>query len=240
MIAYFLIPVFNEESNLASLLDNLHSAIPSYKKFYVFVDDGSTDNSVSFLKQISSPDSSVILGDGNNHGPGHAFNIGFEWILKHSQNEQDKIITLESDNTSSLGILEKMMFISSTGFDLVLASVYAQGGGFDKTSVLRKFISFCANMMFRLIFDIKVLTLSSFYRVYTVALIKKLKDKYVTIIAEKGFIAMVEILLKAIRVNAAIIEVPMTLYSSKRKGKSKMKILKTSIQYLRFIVNQKT
>jgi hypothetical protein len=48
---------------------------------------------------------------------------------------------------------------------------------------------------------------------------------------------MVEILLKAIRADAKIIEVPMHLDSSKRKGKSKMKTFKTSMSYIRFLIN---
>jgi hypothetical protein len=39
---------------------------------------------------------------------------------------------------------------------------------------------------------------------------------------------MVEILLKSIRSGAIIIETPMILISNQRKGKSKMKILKTA------------
>ena len=46
---------------------------------------------------------------------------------------------------------------------------------------------------------------------------------------------MVEILIKAIKLEAKIIEVPMLLNSENRKGKSKMKIFKTILSYLRFL-----
>jgi dolichol-phosphate mannosyltransferase len=236
MMYYFLIPVFNEEPNLLSLKQGLINAASGTNKFYVFVDDGSTDNSVAVLKEILKDHDHIVLGDGLNHGPGAAFNSGFEWILDHSKDPEDRIITLEGDNTSSLEILEKMLKISEAGFDLVLASVYAQGGGFDQTNIFRKVLSFIANMLFRLLFNIKILTLSSFYRVYKVSLIQRVKNKYRDIITEKGFICMLEILLKAIRVDASIIEVPMKLYSKKRIGKSKMKIFKTSLGYLKFLV----
>jgi hypothetical protein len=45
--------------------------------------------------------------------------------------------------------------------------------------------------------------------------------------------------MKAINCNAKIIEVPMVLKSSKRKGKSKMKILKTIIDYIKFLIKMK-
>ena len=159
-------------------------------------------------------------------------------ILKNSQ-PQDIVITLEADCTSDLSILSTMLTLNRLGYDLVLSSVYAQGGGFDQTSFLRKFISATANFTFRFLFDVKVLTLSSFYRVYSVALLKRIQEKYKVIIRESGFVCMLEILVKAIHSNARIIEVPMQLHSSKRIGKSNMKIVKTTFQYFRFLVMRK-
>ncbi len=56
---------------------------------------------------------------------------------------------------------------------------------------------------------------------------------------ETGFICMLEILIKAIKCDAKIIEVPMVLKSTKRIGKSKMKIVKTSMDYLKFLIRLK-
>ncbi|MBL4716332.1 glycosyltransferase family 2 protein [Sphingobacteriaceae bacterium AH-315-L07] len=232
---YFLIPLYNEESNLELLHENLTSILAEDEKFYVFSDDGSVDSSVDVIHKLFLNTNFVVLGDDKNHGPGHAFNIGFEWILNHSKDDSDKVITLEADNTSDILILPKMLVISRMGYDLVLASIYAQGGGFDKTSFFRKVISAVANLFLRFYFNIKVLTLSSFYRIYSISILRKIKEKNNILIKETGFISMIEILIKAIRVNATIIEIPMVLYSGKRKGKSKMKILKTTIRYLRFL-----
>jgi dolichol-phosphate mannosyltransferase len=151
----------------------------------------------------------------------------------------DLIVTIEADNTSDIKILERMILNSRAGFDLVLASPYAQGGGFEETTLFRRILSFAANTVLRFCFDVKVLTLSSFYRVYKPDIIKVIKAKYGTIIEEPGFICMVEILIKAIRCKAQIIEIPMVLYSEKRKGKSKMKIIKTGFSYLKFLLKKR-
>ncbi|MEM7040483.1 MAG: hypothetical protein AAF570_26190, partial [Bacteroidota bacterium] len=66
-------------------------------------------------------------------------------------------------------------------------------------------------------------------------LLKKIKANNKEIIEEPGFICMVEVLKKAIRENAHIIEVPMTLNSDARVGKSKMKVFKTMRNYIRFM-----
>src|ERR1700722_17776825 len=131
---YFLIPVFNEESNLEKLHSSITNIQKDYQKFYVFSDDGSSDNSHTLIKDLFKSENFIILGDGKNHGPGIAFNTGFEWILSHSSNINDKIITIEADNTSDIDILPNMLKISEMNYQLVLASVYAQGGGFDETS----------------------------------------------------------------------------------------------------------
>lgn len=236
---FFLIPIYNEEPNIGTLFSELSSILPQEQKYFVFSDDGSKDSSIALLKTHFKEFPHVILGDGTNRGPGYAFNTGFEWILQNSNSEKDCIITLEADCTSDLSVLPKMFTIHKAGYNLVLASVYSQGGGFIKTSFFRKTISFIANTFFRFVFDLKVLTLSSFYRVYSVELVKSIKSKYGTITEEKGFICMLEILLKAIKCNACIIEVPTVLKTNNRKGNSKLKIGKTTYQYLVFLFKKK-
>jgi dolichol-phosphate mannosyltransferase len=237
---YLLIPIFNEEGNVANLHRELSSVLPGEEKMFVFSDDGSSDKTIELLNSHFSNTNFTILSDAINRGPGYAFNVGFEWVLANSKNiEDDIVITMEADCTSDITILPHMLNINKMGYDLVLASVYAQGGGFDSTSFVRKFLSAVANLLFRFLFDLKVLTLSSFYRVYNVSLLHKIKQNNDAIITEYGFICKLEILVKAIKQNARIIEVPMMLKSKNRVGKSKMKVLKTTMAYFRFLLFKK-
>lgn len=235
MTLYVLCPVYNEELNLKELSKSLISELKDYKTKFIFVDDGSRDNTLALINQFFCESDYIVLGDGENHGPGFAFNTGFEWILANSSSNDDIVLTLEADNTSDLNIFPIMIANLKHDYDLVLSSVNAQGGGFDNTNFLRKFYSLVANMILRFVFDIKVLTLGSFYRLYKISLLQKIKKKYGYIIVEKGFISMIEVLLKAIKLNSKIIEIPMVLKSEKRKGKSKMKITKTILTYVRFL-----
>ncbi len=236
---YFLIPVYNEEENIDRLAKDLLGILPQENKFYVFVNDCSTDNTVQAIQEHFPAQQLNLVRNPNNSGPGYSFNAGFEWILKHSQSADDLIITLEGDNTSDIGILSLMFSLAKDwNYDLVLASVYAQGGGFTQTSFLRKIISLIANQIFRSIYGIKVLTLTSFYRVYRISLICKIKQKYSVLIKESGFICKLELLVKSIHVGARIIEVPMTLKTERRAGKSKMKIVSTGWSYLKFLLRK--
>lgn len=236
---YFLIPVYNEAENIPNLFRELETILPGKEKLFVFSDDGSKDNSAQLIAEQFKTLPHHILSDGINGGPGSAFNKGFEWILQDSNSDTDVVITLEADSTSDISLAPKMLAIHQLGYDLVLASVYAQGGGFDKTSFFRKFVSSVANLGFRFLFDVKVLTISSFYRLYGVSLLRKIKANNSAIISERGFICMLEILVKAIYQNAAIVEIPMVLHSKKRIGRSKMKITKTTWEYLKFFMKSK-
>jgi len=236
---YILIPVFNEEGNIQNLYSELKNLLPNEEKLFIFSDDGSSDKSLELLKNYFKDMPHIILGDGINRGPGYAFNVGFNWIVENSKSEADITATLEADCTSDLSILPHMIGINRMGYEMVLASVYAQGGGFDKTSLARRFISSVANLLYRFLFNLNVQTLSSFYRVYSVSLLKRIKTNYGEAITNNGFICMLEILIKAIYCKTKLIEVPMLLQSNKRVGKSKMKVLKTTIQYFHFLLTFK-
>jgi len=76
------------------------------------------------------------------------------------------------------------------------------------------------------------LTVSSFFRLYTGKSIILLQKKFgKNIIEHAGFECMIELLVKITLLNIPASEVPMILDTSLRKGKSKMKIIKTIFGY---------
>src|SRR5690242_13351342 len=102
---YILIPTFNEEANIPNLFKELSAVLPGEDKFFVFCDDGSSDNTVNDLNDHFKNLNLKLLGDKINRGPGAAFDTGFKWILEHSKNENDLVVTMEADCTSDIGIL---------------------------------------------------------------------------------------------------------------------------------------
>lgn len=232
--------MYNEADNIENLFKELKSLRLEDHYFFVFSDDGSSDGTPDIIESFFTKTPHIVLGDGVNRGPGAAFNAGFQWILSNTKSPNDLVITMEADCTSDLSILPEMIMLSKMKYELVLASVYAQGGGFENTNFSRRLISTIANFIFRFLFNVQVLTLSSFYRVYRIKLLQILQEKYKTdIIKEKGYVSMLEILLKSVIINSSIIEVPMRLHSSKRIGKSKMKVFQTTLRYLVFLLRAK-
>ena len=179
----------------------------------------------------------MILDQVVNKGVGEAFKRGFSYVVEVAE-DSDIIVTKEADNTSDLSIMDAMIHKINDGSDLVLASCYMPGGDINGANLYRKILSSCANFLLRMITSLRdIHTFSSFYRAYRASLIKKACAAYGdNLIEEKGFSCMAELLLKLSKFDIKITEVPMVLNSGLRKGKSKMKTLKTIGGYLRLII----
>lgn len=232
---YLLFPVYNEALNMENLSADVHKIASRHDIKVIFVNDGSTDNTVEAIREHFEDLNTALISMPKNCGPGTAFNEGFKKIIEEEKDQDSMIVTMEADATSDVDVLDKMIAISRLDFDLVLASVYAQGGGFQKTSAFRLLLSRTANTLIKMMYGIRVNTYTSFYRVYklkTLREIATLNDGEVT--RERGFICKLDILISAIKTNASLIEVPVELLTLRRKGRSKMKIARTMMEYLRF------
>ena len=235
-----MVPVYNEAANLPRLLQGidesasgLSAAVAGRSLHLVLVDDGSQDETVRLAEAQAAARPLTVLKHGKNLGPGRAFATAFEW-LGPLLGEEDLVMTLEGDNTSRLETGRRMLLRLGQGYDVVLASPYAYGGGFAQTSLLRLFLSHAANGLVTVAFGVRgIHTMSSFFRLYRPRILRRLQAVYGPGIVERtGFESMVEMIIKLILVGATISEVEMKLDSSARVGPSKMKILRTIRGYL--------
>lgn len=238
---YFIIPAYNEERNLPLLVKNTKAAMEEIGLPYTIyiVNDGSKDKTSELCREygMTVPLREVKFED--NVGVGTAFKRGFEEVFRVVKTG-DIIITKEADNTSDPDILRKMIESVHSGYDIVLASCFAREGGVENSSIDRHVLSFGANMLLKVSFPIKgVNTYSSFYRAYDAKRLKMAFEAYGgRLFEEKGFVCMVEMLVKLSRLPLKITEEPMVLRCDKREGMSKMRRRKTILGYLRFIKGQ--
>ncbi|KKL57254.1 hypothetical protein LCGC14_2237250 [marine sediment metagenome] len=111
-----IIPLFNEEKNLASLYSELKSALKSFGKSYeiIFIDDGSADNSWSVLERLHAADKDIKgIQFRKNSGKAAALSAGF----KYAQGKV--IITMDADLQDDSGEIPKFIKKLDEGYDLV-------------------------------------------------------------------------------------------------------------------------
>lgn len=235
---YFIVPVYNEAPNLPRLLDafrEIEADFPAYSKQFILVDDGSKDDTPTEARKLQGNLPLTILEHGGNKGPGYAFGTAFEYLANRVQPD-DWVVTLEGDNTSRHELLRQMFHrAEAEGYDVILASPYLYGGGIINTDGLRIFLSKMANVFVKEILGLHgIVTVSSFYRLHRATVIQKLQQRYgPRIIQYSGFECMIEMLIKMVYLQTTLSEVAMVLDTKRRIGKSKMKIWRTIMGYLR-------
>jgi len=111
-----IIPVFNEQENLKQLYKEITASCEELDKSYqvVFVDDGSTDNSLDILIEMQKKDPRIrVIRLRKNFGQTAALSAGFD----HSQG--DIVITLDADLQNDPSDFGKLIHKIEQGYDLV-------------------------------------------------------------------------------------------------------------------------
>jgi glycosyltransferase involved in cell wall biosynthesis len=111
-----VIPVYNEEENLALLYDELTEVMKTLDRPYeiLFVDDGSKDTSLSILQSMQEADPKVVVVQfRRNFGQTAAMSAGFDF------SSGDVIITMDGDLQNDPRDIPKFLEKIEEGFDVV-------------------------------------------------------------------------------------------------------------------------
>lgn len=110
-----VIPLYNEQENVKDLHDRLKTVLDRLGMEYeiIYVDDGSTDNTLSILEEIQAGDPAVmILSFRRNFGQTAAFAAGFDFA------KGDIVITMDGDLQNDPNDIPKLLELIKTN-DLV-------------------------------------------------------------------------------------------------------------------------
>lgn len=111
-----VIPIFNESENISLLYSELNNVMNSLNKKYevIFVNDGSTDDSLNKLKKIHSENASTkIINLNKNFGQTAAIVAGFDLA------EGQIIITMDGDLQSDPHDIPKLLEEIDKSYDIV-------------------------------------------------------------------------------------------------------------------------
>jgi glycosyltransferase involved in cell wall biosynthesis len=162
-----IVPVYNEEESLTAFYKELLSVLPSLDKDYevLFVDDGSTDDSLKILKSFSQKNKRVrSFSFRKNMGKSEALSFGFEKAMGTT------IVTLDADLQDQPTEIVKLLEKNREGVDLVCGWRKDRR---DKKKML--VISKLFNKIMNSIFGLTIHDYNCGLKVYTNALAKSLK-----------------------------------------------------------------
>jgi glycosyltransferase involved in cell wall biosynthesis len=106
MTLSIVIPLFNEEENVKELHEKLKKTLDSLDKEYeiLFIDDGSTDKTLSILEEIQAHDKRLlVLSLRRNFGQTAAFAAGFDFA------RGDVIFTMDGDLQNDPADIPKLL-----------------------------------------------------------------------------------------------------------------------------------
>ena len=247
---FVILPAYNEEENVENILKDLYNSFKKKFNFLkteiVIVDDGSLDNTLSVIKKFISTGnfdnnfSIKIISHEQNKGLGVAIKSAFEYVLNAGNNE-DVIITLDCDSTHPVELISTMFNKINDGKELVIASRYIENSKVIGLPITRRFLSFGARILFKLMFPIKnIKDYTSGFRAYKLGTLKLASEKIQPFFSEKDFSSTSDILKKLKKFNKEINadELPLILRYDLKLGKSKMKVGTNIFKTLKLLIKR--
>ena len=133
-------PVFNEAGNIETLLKKVKQHVPNkYDYTYLFVDDGSNDETLSILKKLSKTDLKVkYISFTRNFGHQYALKAGLDVA------SGDAVISMDGDGEHPAELLPKMIREWEKGVKIV----YTRRASDPNLSTMKNLTS---NFFYRLI-----------------------------------------------------------------------------------------
>ena len=227
---YIVLPAYNEEENLGTLLDQIRDAMEESGHTYrvIVVDDGSRDRTLEIAREHAGIMPVIVERHEVNQGLGATIRDGLRAAADRCL-DRDIVVAMDADNSHKPGLIDAMIPLIRQGNDVVIASRYRPGSHVRGVPFHRNVLSFGARMLFQAVFPIRgVRDYTCGYRAYRGSLLKQAFARHGdALVSEEGFQCMVDILLKLHRMGAIFNEVPMILRYDLKGGVSKMRVGQT-------------
>lgn len=232
-----LLPAYNEEESLPRLMPKLQTTLSAMnEEFKILVcNDGSKDSTQAMLEGYAKEMPVEIIRHKINRGLGESSRDLFERASEIAQ-EGDVIVRLDCDDTHEPEFIPSLVAKVRSGYDLVIASRFAPGGGQMGVNGYRAFISRGANIFMKVFFPIPGLKeYSCGFRAYRAEKLQEAIAFYGNNFIQLkglGFTCTLEKLVKFKMIGAKFGEVPFLLRYDQKQSASKMVSSITTLGYL--------
>ena len=238
MTVFLALPAYNEEHGLPALFEQFRDAMTRAGLPFrvVVVDDGSRDGTADVVRRWSERMTIDLTRHAVNCGLGETIRDALRRAAELA-GDDDVIVTMDADNTHPPALIPDMLARLREGHDLVIASRYRPGAAVVGLSPFRKCMSLGARLLFQAVFPISgVRDYTCGFRAYRARLVKQaFAQLNGSLVTERSFACMAEILLKCSRMQARMCEVPLVLRYDQKKSASKMKAGRTTLRTLQLM-----
>ena len=222
-----VIPCFNEEEATTPLrfaLADLENSLGlEYDLRFVFVDDGSSDNTVWNLRSAFADwDNVMIVEHKTNRGVAAAIATG----ISHAETEI--VASMDSDCSYDPVQLGNLLLLLRDDVDIVTASPYHPDGAVVSVPNWRIALSRLASRMYAVVMRPQLYCYTSCFRVYRRSSVLGLE------IRNDGFVGVTEALLRLDQRGGRVVECPAVL-DVRQFGQSKMRVVRTMLGHFRLL-----
>jgi len=236
----------NEEQSLKKFLIDLSHELQILATKYnqeseiIVCLDGSTDKSFELVSALQDFHPITILPLKNQRGLGLAYKRLFKHILNNENEDDDIIISLDSDNTHNPNQIHEMFeYFNENSLDFLVASRYCNTSIMKEFPLHRKCVSKAVSILFQSLFRVKkingqkLLDFTSGYRFYKLEKLKELyKNRGDKIITEPEFTYTCELVVRLARLKSRIDEIAISYEYNNKIGKSKLRLGRNFIRLI--------
>ena len=209
-----VLPTYNESENIARLLTQLRTVVPS-GRLYV-VDDNSPDGTGDIAERCAAELGGIeVIHRPGKQGLGSAYRQGFAHVIAQGV---DVIVSMDVDFSHDPLSIPVMLAAIDAGSDAVIGSRYVKGGGTKNWPLHRRLLSRWGNLYTGAVLGVKVRDCTSGFRAYRASALAAIAPE--TTKAE-GYAFLSELVVRLSRRGSKISEVPI-LFVDRENGTSKM------------------
>ncbi len=224
-----IIPAYNEKDRILGTLNNIYKYFKGKNSEIIIVDDGSTDNTASFIEYEKENIANNIktISYQPNQGKGYAVKTGVE------KAQGEFILFTDADNSTPIEEFAKLDTGIKQGFDIAIGSRYLKNSAVKiKQSILRILIGRLGNLLIQLLLVKNIKDTQCGFKLFKNKIAKNIFSKQT--IYGWGF--DMEILVIAQLFKYKIIEIPVDWYNS---SASKFSPVKDTLQTLSELIKIK-
>ena len=222
-----VIPVYNEDENIVSLIKKLDEEIACNFRILICYDSES-DKTLKHLKNKNIIKREIVFIKNPSQGPNSAIIEGIR------SSKAEIILIYMADDFENIKLINRMVNLIEEGNDLIIPSRFVPGGQMLGAKKIKKTITLIGSYLIYYIARIPFKDCTNAFKMFSANLKDKIKFE-----SKMGFTFALELVSKSYFLKLKIVEIPSTWIEIKNR-KSNFKILKWIPYYIYWLLYSMT